>query len=55
MTFHILGISTSQLMNPYFSEGLKPPTSLPFQQLTCAKYVGLLDGVLGGAGMGIDS
>ena len=40
MTFHILGISSSQLTNPYFSEGLKPPTSLPFQQLTGAKYVG---------------
>ena len=26
MTFHILGISSSQLTNSYFSEGLKPPT-----------------------------
>ena len=25
--FHILGMSSSQLMNSYFSEGLKPPTS----------------------------
>ena len=24
MTFHILGISSSQLTNSYFSEGLKP-------------------------------
>jgi hypothetical protein len=27
MTFHILGMSSSQLTNSYFSEGLKPPTS----------------------------
>ena len=26
MTFHILGMSSSQLTNSYFSEGLKPPT-----------------------------
>ena len=26
--FHILGISSSQLTNSYFSEGLKPPTRL---------------------------
>ena len=26
MTFHILGISSSQLTSSYFSEGLKPPT-----------------------------
>jgi hypothetical protein len=25
--FHLLGISSSQLTNSYFSEGLKPPTS----------------------------
>ena len=28
MTFHILGMSSSQLTNSYFSEGLKPPTRL---------------------------
>ena len=27
MTFHLLGMSSSQLTNSYFSEGLKPPTS----------------------------
>jgi len=27
MTFHILGMSSSQLTNSYFSEGLRPPTS----------------------------
>jgi len=27
MTFHILGMSSSQLTNSYFSEGLKAPTS----------------------------
>jgi len=27
MTFHILGMSSSQLTNSCFSEGLKPPTS----------------------------
>ena len=26
MTFHMLGMSSSQLTNSYFSEGLKPPT-----------------------------
>ena len=26
MTFHILGMSSSQLTKSYFSEGLKPPT-----------------------------
>ena len=26
MTFHILGMSSSQLTNSYFSEGLEPPT-----------------------------
>ena len=32
--FHILGMSSSQLTNSYFSDGLKPPTRnalLPFQ------------------------
>ena len=28
LTFHILGMSSSQLTNSYFSEGLKPPTSM---------------------------
>ena len=32
MTFHILGMSSSQLTNSYFSEGLKPPTSLNSHQ-----------------------
>jgi hypothetical protein len=27
MTFHTLGMSSSQLTNSYFSEQLKPPTS----------------------------
>ena len=31
MTFHILGMSSSQLTNSYFSEGLKPPTRHSFQ------------------------
>ena len=30
ITFHILGISSSQLTNSYFSEGLKPPTRYCF-------------------------
>ena len=29
MTFHILGMSSSQLTNSYFLEGLKPPTRYP--------------------------
>ena len=28
---HILGMSSSQLTNSYFSEGLKPPTSVSFE------------------------
>ena len=30
MTFHILGMSSSQLTNSYFSEGVKPPNNHPF-------------------------
>ena len=30
MTFRILGMSSSQLTNSYFLEGLKPPTSMTF-------------------------
>jgi hypothetical protein len=28
MTFHILGMSSSQMTNSYFSEELKPPSSI---------------------------
>jgi hypothetical protein len=28
MTFHLLGMSSSQLTNLYVSEGLKPPTNI---------------------------
>ena len=28
MTFHISGMSSSELTNSYFSEGLKPPTTI---------------------------
>ena len=41
VTFHILGISSSQLTNSYFSEGLKPPTRKVSHKmslkLTCSK------------------
>ena len=40
MTFHILGMSSSQLTNSYFSGGLKPPTSYIVLKQTTILYRG---------------
>ena len=49
--FHLLGISSSQLTNSYFSEGLKPPTSFEFQLIFSmgAKAIQLQLGQFAGA------
>ena len=49
--FHLLGISSSQLTNSYFSEGLKPSTSFEFQLIFSmgAKAIQLQLGQFAGA------